>query len=307
MNHVNCNYCGRDDTELVNSGPDLLLNRPGDFGLVRCRNCGLIYQNPRLAREELLHHYPDSYLLYTTQESEETSALQRLSQQHGLARRCQRVKRHAPTPGKLLDIGCSTGHYLAAMRERGWQVAGVELSEYAASYARQNFNLDVRTGTLHEAGFTDDQFDLVTLWDVFEHVLDPKATLAEIARILKPGGLVVISSPNPTGIEARLFGSSWVGWERPRHLHLFTPDVLRRYLHDAGFSLRSIESFSGRLSVTLLSVEFMLKAHGIPEGKFRPWLKAAYNWPLRLLTWPLYRLGEAFNKTTGMTAYAHLV
>ena len=200
--------------------------------------------------------------------------------------------------------GCATGQFLQAMQEYGWQVMGVELSAFAAIYAREVVGLDVKIGTLEEVALIGGSFDVVTLWDVFEHVLDPKATLTEIGRLLKPRGLVVIHTPNPTCLEARLFGANWIGWERPRHLHLYSPDVLRRYLQATGFEMITIESFSGRLGVTLLSVEYALKAWGISEAKWRPWLKLAYNLPLRLATWPLYQLLERTNKMTGMTIFA---
>ncbi|MEW5989267.1 MAG: class I SAM-dependent methyltransferase, partial [Chloroflexota bacterium] len=243
MKEVSCNLCGHDEPELVNRGPDLLLNRPGDFCLVRCRHCGLIYQNPALTLAELGDYYPDDYLPYAKAIQSESSPFRRLDLEYGLVRRCRRLMRHRPSPGRLLDVGCATGLFLNAMRERDWQVAGVEPSLNASTYARQTFNLDIYTGTLEEAGLPAAHFDAVTLWDVLEHVIDPKATLAEIGRILKPGGLLVLSLPNPSCVEARLFGSHWLGWDRPRHLHLFTRPVLQRYLSDTGFGLDRVESF----------------------------------------------------------------
>ena len=85
--------------------------------------------------------------------------------------------------------------------------------------------------------FEAQSFDVVTLWDVFEHVLDPKATLTEIARILKPNGLVVIHTPNPTSLEARLMGANWVGWERPRHLHSVYADRVTCLFARGGFCM----------------------------------------------------------------------
>lgn len=305
MKYTVCNLCRQDDTELVNQGPDLLLNR-GDttFQLVRCRNCGLIYQNPQLTLGEVLQHYPDSYIAYRPDIDSERSIFSRLDQHIGMARRCRRTMHHHQHPARLLDVGCGTGRFLEAMRSRGWQVVGVEPNPYAAQYARSSFNLEVRTSTLEEAAFEDAAFDAISLWGVFEHVIDPKATLAEIARILKPGGLLVMSLPNPASLEARLFGPHWVGWDRPRHLHVFAPDVIERYLVEAELELDGIESFSGRLHITLLNIEFWCKAQGVPECKWRPLLKLLYNWPLRVLSWPIYRFGEAVNKTTQMTVFA---
>jgi 2-polyprenyl-3-methyl-5-hydroxy-6-metoxy-1,4-benzoquinol methylase len=306
MQSVTCNYCGVDNSVLVNYGPDLLLNLPGDFYLVRCLNCDLIYQNPQLTIGELSNHYPKEYLPYREDIRKEKSALRRLDQSYGLARTCRRVIQHHPQTGRLLDVGCATGLFMNAMRQRGWEVTGVDLSPYAAQYARRNFNLEVEVGTIEDIAYASDTFDLVTLWDVLEHVPDPRATLKEIARVLKPEGMLALSLPNPVCIEARLFGSYWVGWDRPRHLHLFTPAVLARYLQDSGFELISLQSYSGRLGLTLLSLEFYLKAKGIPEKRWRHWLKLLYNWPLRMATWPVYRLGEIYNQTTSMTAFARL-
>jgi len=306
MKHVNCNYCGAADTDLVNHGPDLLLNQPGDYRLVRCRQCGLIYQNPQLTLEELGNHYPQEYSPYKKDMRDEKSTIRRLDTQYGLSRRCKLLMKYTLQPGSILDIGCATGLFLNAMQQHGWQSTGVELSPYAAEYARQQFQLKVKTGTVEKANFPDNSFDVVTMWDVLEHVIDPKATLFEIARILKPGGLLALSLPNPTCPEAHIFGSSWVGWDRPRHLHLFTPIVLEKYLNMTGFHLEKIESLGGRLGLTLLSLELVLKARHIPEKKWRPWLRLIYTGPVRIATWPVYRLGELANKTTVMNVFARL-
>ena len=203
-----------------------------------------------------------------------------------------------------MDIGCATGQFLATMADHGWQATGVEPSAFAADYARKTFNLKVHQGTLETAALADASFDVVTQWDVLEHVIDPRQTLAIISRLLKPGGIYVASLPNPIAFEARLFGSSWVGWDRPRHLHLFAPNVLRQYLQRAGLTPIDLKSFSGHLAVTLLSLEFAAKARGWPESRWRPWLRLAYNWPLRLLTLPAYRLAGAMNKLSVMTMFA---
>ena len=304
MEFVTCNNCGGDSVDLVNSGRDLQLNRPLFYTLVRCRRCDLIYQNPRPTPAEIGEHYPATYDRFVTDEPQ--SVTQRLSRHHELSRRRQQVERRAPAPGRLLDVGCATGLFLKTMRDGGWQVAGVELNEYAAAHARNLFDLEVVTGTLEAFSYPPASFDVITMWDVLEHVFDPKQTLAQAAELLKAGGLLVLSTPNPTCFEARLFGSCWIGWERPRHLHLFSPEVLRRYLERAGFEKIDFASRGGRWSVTLTSIAFLLKARGVPEEKWRPWLSRAYNLPLRLLSLPFYLLAERLNQTTTMTVFARL-
>ncbi|MCB8968684.1 MAG: class I SAM-dependent methyltransferase [Ardenticatenaceae bacterium] len=304
MKHVRCNFCDADDAVILHHGPDLLLQKPGDFYLVRCRQCGLIYQNPQLSMAELANHYPDDYLPYQQNATNQQTRMVQVSRDQAIARFCDRVIQHRPQPGHLLDVGCATGSFLWAMQQRGWQVKGVEPIKHAAVQAQQDFGLEVFVGLLQEAAYPEATFDVVTLWDVLEHVADAQATLQEVHRILKPGGLLVFSVPNPSCIEARLFGRNWVGWERPRHLTLIPPRLVPAYLQKARLELEGIESFNGRLRLTLYSVEFMLKARGVPEHKWRRWLDLAYTIPFRLATWPMYKLGEHFNQTSIMTVFA---
>lgn len=306
MIEVNCNYCGRNDYELVTQGPDLLLDRAGDFRLVRCRHCDLIYQNPRPTLAELPQHYPDDYEPYQRTLQQSPSRVQQVDSRHAMNRRFKHIQRYLPQPGKLLEVGSSTGYFLDHMRAQGWTVTGVEISAFAAAYSREKFALDVITGTLETADLPSNHFDLVTMWDVFEHVIDPQSTLAEIRRVLKPGGFFIASVPNPSCIEARLFGDYWVGWDRPRHLNLFTAKVFENYLHDAGMELEAIKSFSGRLGVTLMSVGFWATARQIAPEKWQRWKKLAYSPPFRLITWPLYRIAGAFNQISVMTVFARL-
>jgi SAM-dependent methyltransferase len=305
MIEVICNYCGSSEAIPVNEGPDLLLNRGGHYRLVQCQQCQLIYQNPRPTLEELPSHYPDDYVPYARGE-QQLSRWKQWNQQYEMRRRTSRIGRYQPQTGTLLDIGCATGSFIVAMRELGWQVQGVELSRYAAEYARQQQGLTVHTGTVESAEFPAQQFDVVTMWDVLEHVLDPKQTLAEVGRILKPNGLLVLSLPNPDCWEAKLFKGYWVGWDRPRHLHIFSQPVLGRYLDDAGFDLLSVQSFSGRLAMTLMSLDFMMNAKQISAAKWRPWRAFLYNPLFRLLALPLYKLAERRNQLTSMTVFARL-
>ncbi len=289
---------------MVNHGSDLLLDKPGDFYLVRCRHCGLIYQNPQLSKDELAVHYPDDYLPYQQDIVDTALYARQVLQDRGIARYCNLVVHHHPQSGRLLDVGCSTGKFLYAMQHRKWQVQGVELSTYAAKQARENLGLNVHTGTLAEAVYESSIFDAVTLWDVLEHVPDPQIVLKEIYRILKPGGVLLFSMPNPESTEARLFGDNWVGWERPRHLYLIPPNLIGCYLQATGLEYKGMESFNGRFTLTLLSVEFALKSRGIPEKKWKPILQFISNPLTRVLTSPIYVVGEYFNKTTNMTIIA---
>jgi SAM-dependent methyltransferase len=205
--------------------------------------------------------------------------------------------------GRLLDVGCATGIFLDGMRRLGWHVAGVEPSSSAVAYARVRFDLDIFAGRLEDAHYPAASFDVVTLWDVLEHVHEPRVVLAEIARILRPGGLLVLSLPNPDSLEARLLGSHWLGWDLPRHLNLFRPMFLQRHLANAGFRTKRIESFTAGYSVLLMSLEQLM----ISKGQ-RPALpmKVLRSMPMRLLA-RLYYSGPAswFNLSSIMVVFAN--
>jgi SAM-dependent methyltransferase len=147
-------------------------------------------------------------------------------------------------PGKVLDIGCGRGLLLNKLRERGWEPRGTELSEEAAAYARHKLNLPVTTEELRECRFPGEEFDLVILWHVLEHVQEPRAMLEEVSRILKPGGVLLVAVPNFGSYEARRTGPGWFHLDVPRHLTHFTPRTLGEALGLAGLSAFSQNFFS---------------------------------------------------------------
>jgi len=148
-----------------------------------------------------------------------------------------------PSDGpRLLDVGCGSGRYLAFMRSLGWTVQGIEPDEQAASCARQNFGLPVKTGLIEESDFPDAAFDAVTVSHVIEHVSRPGTFLAACFRKLRPGGKLVITTPNFESLGHRVFRRHWSILEPPRHLHIFSPASLGAYVEGAGF--RAVRVFT---------------------------------------------------------------
>jgi 2-polyprenyl-3-methyl-5-hydroxy-6-metoxy-1,4-benzoquinol methylase len=141
--------------------------------------------------------------------------------------------------GRLLDVGCGSGEWLATMCELGWRAEGIDFDENAVRVARQK-GLDVRCGTLEQQNFPSGTFDAVTLNHVIEHLPDPKKTILECARILKPDGKLVIFTPNSSSLGHRVFRQNWRGLEPPRHLYLFSMQSLRSLLEKSGFKNISI-------------------------------------------------------------------
>lgn len=305
MESTNCSLCGSHSAALVLTGIDRLHHVGGTFRMVRCRQCGLLYLNPRPSLAELQNYYPtDDYIPYTVAIEDEPSPFKRLDRRYGIHKRCRAVTTQFRQPGRMLDVGCATGVFLDGMRQRGWETYGVEINPEVAQYARQRLGLNVFASELSDTDFAAGFFDLVTLWDVLEHVYDPRQTLQEIARVLRPGGLLVLSLPSLGSFEARLFGTHWAGWDLPRHLHLFPQPVLGQLLAETGFQLQKVSFFTGRYYVFVLSTQLWLEEH-LPRKKLRQIiLEMMRSWPARLLALPFYAVLERLGKSSIMVIFA---
>ena len=144
----------------------------------------------------------------------------------------------APAPGrKILDVGAATGFFLNLAREAGWETAGIEPSESAAQMARDQKKLDVRAGLLEPGVYEPGSFDVITLWDVIEHVPDPLAFSRLVHSLLKPGGIYAINTPDASSWYGRAMGEKWHALCPPEHLALFTNEALDQLLNKSGFQL----------------------------------------------------------------------
>ncbi len=198
---------------------------------IRCEQCGLVTISEIPAEDALAAMYGASYFsgdIYLEYASDgpviERNAHARLRQIE------QQVK-----GGRLLDVGCATGFFLSAARERGWDTVGVDLSHYASQYARDRFGLAVVTGTLFDLAEPAGSFDVVTLWDTIEHVPDPAVVIARAAWLLKPGGLLALSTGDIESAMSRILRSRWRLMTYD-HLYYFSPPTLRRYLDSVELS-----------------------------------------------------------------------
>lgn len=298
---VPCPLCGADDAALWRWGRDRLHGQPGWFRLVRCRRCGLVYLSPRPSREALLAFYPDDYVSYRPPLAAEP-LLRRWERGLGLARRCRVLTRRLP-PGRLLDIGCGTGDFLVAMAERGWRGVGVELQPRAAQVARQQ-GVWVLPGDLLDLPLRAGSFDAATLWDVLEHLPDPRAALGRVRGLLRPRGLAVVTVPRLDSPEARLFGEYWAGLDVPRHLTVFTRATLERMLDTAGLRVEAVEDLSGRWSACAITLRFLAEARLPTPGVRRAAAGVLGARATRLAAWPVFQMLAARGWGATMTVVA---
>ena len=143
---------------------------------------------------------------------------------------------------QLLDVGCGSGYRLRRMAEAGWKVEGIDFDQQAVKMARSK-GFEVRCGSLVEASYPADTFDVVSMYHVIEHVDNPLNVLRECIRILRPGGRLVLATPNIQSWGHKRFGVAWRGLEPPRHLHLFSSAALNALLASAGFAGTSLRFY----------------------------------------------------------------
>lgn len=257
----NCDLCGAPGSVVQQQVPDPDGMIPGDWNIRRCSNaaCGVYWLDPAPTQEDLWKAYT-RYHTHTRDESRKLeklllSPLNRLCKlalwplwaMNGLRAQMKLLRymtlEQEPT-GKLLDVGCGAGRFLHRMQKRGWQVEGVEFDPQAANKVTQRYGIAVHVGDLPACHLPAESFDAVTLNQVMEHLYDPRATLNECLRILKPGGRLILTTPNVDSMGAVEFGRYWRGWEPPRHLHLFSVAALQRLVQQSGFEVTDARSYS---------------------------------------------------------------
>jgi SAM-dependent methyltransferase len=277
------------------------------FNVVQCNSCSLVYTNPRPESREILRYYPEDYSPYqfsippsllrqgkSLLDRFKTSLKRKtLGIHYGYFHYKRRplfingLLKFLTLPvvyqtgwmfppfnsnGKILDIGCSTGTYLAFLRELGWDTYGVELNPRASEWAREKLGLNVFTGDFQEADFPRECFDVVTLRHSLEHMHSPMEALKKTYRILQKNGLVIIGVPNVATIERAIFGKWWT-WEVPRHLYHFSPATLSNMLIKNGFKVSKIEYQPNVYNIILSLQNYLSDQFPDKDG----WIKGFFN------------------------------
>jgi 2-polyprenyl-3-methyl-5-hydroxy-6-metoxy-1,4-benzoquinol methylase len=226
---IPCAICGGRETRQ-------LYEKTG-YGIAACVRCGLVYANPRAPEAKILARYNRDYFW-----NEYLPSLGAATGRFDLAafdarHRALLGMMAARTSGRrLLEVGCGAGFFLKAAERAGWHVEGIELSDEASRFAVERLHLPIRRERAETAGIAPGSFDAAAMFDVIEHLFDPRAVLEAIARALAPGGLLVISTPNFDAASRHLLGVDWAVLSPLEHVYYFTEDSLRRLLEATGFS-----------------------------------------------------------------------
>lgn len=244
LTHVACCVCGAEDCVPAGIGEDFeYRTSPDTFIAMRCRECGLVYLDPRPTATELPRIYPPNYHAFDF--SPERFGFVYRVRRSLEARRVLQWCRGLGDAARILDVGCGDGFHLRLLRDFGrpaWKLEGVDASERAVEAARRA-GLVVHHGTIERLDLPAATYDLVLLIATIEHVDDPAGVLRAVRRLLTPGGRVVIVTDNTATTDFAVFGARhWGGYHFPRHFNLFNRSTLERLAAITELDVDSIET-----------------------------------------------------------------
>lgn len=306
MELIDCGVCGSGEVDRRLKATDWLHGSHESFEYVRCRHCGLFYLRERPTEDGISRYYPEHS--YYTFQSDGGAPPARPAHD----RLAKRLTKQVGEPGRFVDIGCGDGSFLAAMVKNRWEGIGTEV--HIPTVERLNsLGYTALAGKLGAVDLPNYHFNLVTMLEVLEHVHKPMETLREARRLLAPGGMLYVTTPNIASAEFRLYGPRWVALEPPLHLQLFSPDSLEFALSEAGFSRIQVtvsETVDGLTRSLWLALQNRRRGdpgHGgkdVPEFVAHSWRRTAHR-GLNVLLWPLGQTLGRLQLGPGLEAVAY--
>lgn len=300
-----CPLCGKKQATLLYELGDRNLEMTAQqFRLVRCEDCGMVWLNPHPRPEDMMRFYPPTYW-QSCEGTPETYIPtkgypyppEEFALLSGFLHQCG-----CPLQGRILDIGCGGGEQSWPWRRAGWEVFGFDLSLEAVRRAQSHHHLPACVARASQAPFREHSFNVITLYSVLEHVSNPLQVVQEAARLLRPGGVVVILVPNIVSFQARFLRSFWYALDVPRHLVHFTPNTLEALLEQAGLDIVHLSHHSCRHNPAGYIFSLLPWHWYVRETPF-PWTRRLYqlaHWFARRLA----RWEESRGSGTVMTGFA---
>lgn len=240
LHYCPCFVCHSDNQK------PLFLKKGWQF--VSCNECGFIYVNPRLSEKDVSLIYKDSSWfvgLFEGKRCDNSEGKNYLKGEIAYIERAKtdikNINRYIYLRGTILDIGCGVGHFLSVAKSEGWDVYGVEISPFATTICKEK-GLNVFVGTFSNTKYKSAMFDVITAFDVLEHVIEPNFFLQEVFRILKKGGLFVVSVPNVDSFAAKIKKDRWSQFIVPEHLNYFSSYTMKNFLTKHNFKIVEIYS-----------------------------------------------------------------
>jgi 2-polyprenyl-3-methyl-5-hydroxy-6-metoxy-1,4-benzoquinol methylase len=248
---MNCPVCLSPSTAPAFTGSDILFETTTkQFQLQLCAACRCLFLNPPPSSDEIAAYYPPQYWWSGSRPTllRRLESVYRRFALRGHIAFIRAAGRRLPQGSgmRLLDVGCGNGTLIGLLKPYGFDVLGVDSSAEAANVAREEHRVRVLSGTLGDAAFAGNWFDIVTMFHVMEHVSNPRELLAEVRRIVKPGGVVIVQVPNLDSWQFRWFGVRWYGLDVPRHVVDYSQSAILGLLESSGFRITRTKHFNLR-------------------------------------------------------------
>ena len=244
---MSCPVCLNPVTAPALVGTDFLFESTSKtFTLYSCEACRCLFLHPMPDSREIERFYPADYW-WNARRSGGLKKLESVYRKLALRDHIAFITKAAGDRGvDVLDVGCGSGTLLGLLKQRGFRVTGLDFSAEAAAIAKAENGVDVAVGTLEEAHFPAESFDVVTLFHVMEHVTNPRLVLAQVSRVLKPNGVAILQVPNIESWQFKIFGARWYGLDIPRHVIDYSRNSMLKLLADSGFVVNRIRHFNLR-------------------------------------------------------------
>jgi 2-polyprenyl-3-methyl-5-hydroxy-6-metoxy-1,4-benzoquinol methylase len=288
LENISCNYCGADNYKVryVKEG----------YNIVQCNSCGLVYVNPRLKPEAVKELYDEDYFkgkgfdksVQYREEFEEKSKITDLNDWD--LSTIQEFNKTGSDKKILLDVGCGMGLFLWKAKQKGYEPEGLELSQYACNFVN-SLGIEAFNNTIDNFESQNNYYDAISMKEVIEHLPDPLSVLEKVHKILKPGGVLFMTTGNYDCPERKVRGKDWFYFMPEGHLYIFSNKTMKKYLKKVGFRKIKVTNQGDLL------MNFLLKYGIIETDRFKP------RNPLKRLIFILVRFVNHFI-SSGLRIYA---
>lgn len=260
LSNKNCTICQSEHVQLF--------CKKNGMVYLKCNHCTHVFVKDYPKEEDLIQYYSNRTSHHASQDKEQWD-FSKIKSHYVYKPLLDKINQFVPS-GKLLDIGCSNGSFIKTACVLGWKAEGVEL-EKGSYEVSQKYNLNVYNQELISLKLPSDKYNVITMWQVIEHLNNPETIIEECCRILKPGGILAISTPNIQSIGKLLLKEKWGAVEPHVHLSLFTPKSLEQLLHFHNFKTRCLET----LDIKPSTIKTFMKKNKTMEDKKESFAKFA--------------------------------